>query len=134
MAPAQGDRRGTARTACEPLRVRLNVYREGTLVDLSQGGALVHLRSEPPSVSAQVTLAIEWTERTLHLPARIVRSIARDAPTESAAPRQPEYEVALEFLKVGTDDASTLARLINAQAGRVQRVNDVDTTRMKRPE
>lgn len=83
---------------------------------------------------AQVTLAIEWTEQTLHLPARVVRSIARDAPSESAAPRQTEYEVALEFLKLGTDEASTLARLIAAQAGRTHAVNDVETIRMKRSE
>lgn len=123
VASAESDRRRTGRTACEPIRVRVNVYRHGTLVDLSQGGALVHLQSEPPPVAAQVTLAIEWTQRTLYLPARVVRSIPRGAESGSA-PGHTEYEVALEFLTLGANDATSLEGLIKSQ---------VDTTRMKRP-
>jgi len=121
------DRRRARRTRCEPLRVRLNVYREGTLVDLSQGGALVHLRSEPPAVSAQVTLAIEWHERTLHLPARVVRLAARGGADAGKDPSQREHEVALEFLPPGADAASDLARLVAEQRRRTGGVGDVDS-------
>jgi len=130
VAPAQPDRRRTERTVCEPLRVRLNVYREGTLIDLSQGGALVNLQSEPPPIGTQVTLAIEWSERTLHLPARMVRSIARGVQNGSAAQGQTEYQVALEFLTPGADAASDLARLIAVQTRRARAVDDDDATKV----
>jgi len=130
VAPAQPDRRRTERTVCEPLRVRLNVYREGTLLDLSQGGALVLLHSEPPAVGAQVTLAIESNERTLHLPARVVRSIARGVQNESAPQGQTKYQVALAFLTPAADAASDLARLVAVQTRRARAVDDDDATKL----
>jgi c-di-GMP-binding flagellar brake protein YcgR len=130
--PPEADRRRTERIPCEPLRVRVNVRREGILVDLSQGGALVQLPTAPPPEHAQVTLAIALKDRTLHFSARVVRSIPHRVQGESTTPERTEYRLALEFLELRADTAAALRQIIQAQRGRASQESDTPTTRHPR--
>lgn len=99
------ERRRAPRLPCA-LRVRVNVTREGVLVDLSEGGALLRL-PRPQQPDGQITLTIEDRE-PVHLAARVVRC-APAAETELAA--RKEYHVAVQFLNVGGDAAAAVRRI-----------------------
>jgi c-di-GMP-binding flagellar brake protein YcgR len=92
------------------LRVRVNVTREGILVDLSEGGALL-LLSRPQNPDAQITLTIEDRE-PVHLAARVVRCTPAAVETESATLARKEYHVAVQFLNVGRDAAEAVRRIV----------------------
>lgn len=92
------------------LRVRVNVTREGILVDLSEGGALL-LLSRPQDPDKQITLTIEDTE-PVHLAARVVRCTPASVETESATLARKEYHVAVEFLDVGRDAAEAVRKIV----------------------
>ena len=73
--PAQADRRQAKRVRPGPLKVRLHRLCQGTLIDISEAGALVWLPIEQVP-DKQVTLQVEWKGETVHLPARIVRVVS----------------------------------------------------------
>ncbi len=95
------------------LRVRINVTCAGVLVELNEHDAVVHLR-RPQAYDRQTTLTIEGAGgKTLHIPARIVRT---EAGTTSAAAAS-EHQVTLEFLALPRHTAAELRRLVaDAQA------------------
>jgi c-di-GMP-binding flagellar brake protein YcgR len=92
------------------LRVRVNVTREGILVDLSEGGALI-LLSRPQDPGKQLTLTIEDHE-PVHLAARVVRCTPASVETESATLVRKEYHVAVQFIDVGTEAAEAVRRIV----------------------
>ena len=92
------------------LRVRVDVTREGILVDLSEGGALL-LLSRPQDAEKQITLMIEGRE-PIHLAARVVRCTPASVETESATMARKEYHVAVQFLNVGPDVAQAVRRIV----------------------
>jgi hypothetical protein len=92
------------------LRVRVDVTREGILVDLSEGGALL-LLSRPQNPDKQITLMIEDHEPVL-LAARVVRCTPASVETESATLARKEYHVAVQFLNVGRDAAAAVRRIV----------------------
>jgi hypothetical protein len=114
VALAGRNHRRTERVPVEGLRVRIDASREGVLVDLSESGALVQLETEPPSPQTQVTLAIEWSETTLHLPARIVRSAPHHVQDVSPSLEQTVYRVGMEFLGIGPDSVAALREIIQS--------------------
>ena len=107
--PAAHERRRAERLRYA-LRVRVNVTREGILVDLSEGGALL-LLSRPQDPEKQITLTIE-DEEPVHLAARVVRCTPASIETESATLRRKEYHVAVQFLDVGRDAAAAVRRIV----------------------
>ena len=94
------------------MRVRVNVTREGILVDLSSGGALL-LLSRPQAPDTQITLTIEDRE-PVHLAARVVRCTPASVETESATLARKEYHVAVQFLDVGRDAAASVRRIVES--------------------
>ncbi len=100
---------GNATSRIEQLRVRLNVTCEGFLIALSEAGALVQL-PRPPLPDRQTTLAIEDDGGdTLHLPARIVRSVPHAQHTLA---RTVHY-VAVEFLELPRATAAAVRGIID---------------------
>jgi hypothetical protein len=95
--PPERERRRNTRTPFDPLLVRLGKDRSGICVDLSAGGALVQLPTEPPK-DGQFTLRLEWKDTTVALQARVLRSVQRCVRLESATLARTEYYVALEFV------------------------------------
>ena len=73
-------------------RIRVNVTCEGTLVVLTGSGAIVQVPRAPRQ--SQATLAIEQSEGTQYLAARVVSAVPH-----IAGPERMEYRVALEFLR-----------------------------------
>lgn len=90
--------------------MRVNVTREGILVDLSEGGALL-LLSRPQDPDTQIALMIEDRE-PVHLAARVVRCTPAAVETESATLARKEYHVAVQFLNVGADAAAAVSRIV----------------------
>ncbi len=92
----------------EPHRVRVNVTCEGILLALSERGAVVRLpKAHAPE--RQTTLAIEREGgATLHLAARIVRSVPRG---HLASP--PAHDIAMEFLDLPRESAAAVRRIID---------------------
>ena len=111
VVPPERDRRRTERVQFEALYVRLAGTRQGILVDLSEGGALVQLSVAPPR-DKQFTLEIDWKDRTVQLQARVVRSVPRQVQTESATLARTEYYVALEFVELRAENAAAIRQII----------------------
>jgi hypothetical protein len=89
--------------------VRVNVTCEGILLALSERGALVQL-PRPQLPDRQTTLAIEDDGGdTLHLPARIVRSV----PHAQHTPTRTVHYVAVEFLELPRGTAAAVRRILD---------------------
>jgi hypothetical protein len=98
----------------EPLRVRVYGTREGILMDLSEGGALVQFPAALPR-DKEITLNIEWKTRTLELQTRVVRCTQRRVELESAMLARMEYHVALEFGRLPPDTATAIRQILAGQ-------------------
>ena len=108
---SEWDRRRAVRIPFEPLRVRLDGTREGILVDLSLGGALLQLPFAPP-LDRQFMVHIERKHATVTVQARVVRSVKRSVRSESATLARMEYCVALEFLDPPDETSGAIQRII----------------------
>jgi hypothetical protein len=92
------------------LRIRLQ-RSEGTLIDISQLGALVRLPiAHTPD--KHVTLHLEWNDETVQFRARIVRSTPHRVKLPTAVLARTEHHVGLEFRDLSQDSAAALRRLI----------------------
>jgi c-di-GMP-binding flagellar brake protein YcgR len=109
--PHPDERRKAARARFEPLRVRLTGSREGILMDLSEGGALLVMATAPPRDN-RCTITIEWRNTAVMLAARVVRSEQRQIRLEAATLARKDYNVALEFVDMTPDTASMIRRII----------------------
>ena len=108
---AEADRRRTERVDFEPLRVRVHGTREGILVDLSEGGALVQFPTALP-LDKDITLQIDWKERTLQVQARVLRCTQHRVELESATLARMEYHVALEFRGLRPETAAGVREIL----------------------
>lgn len=88
-------------------RIRVNITCEGTLLTLSESGAVVELPSPQPP-NRQTTLTIDANGETLYLPARILSSIPQSVPGHEAG-----HCVALEFLALSHDTAAAVCQLLS---------------------
>jgi hypothetical protein len=111
QGPRSSERRKAERVPFEPLRVRLDKSREGILIDLSEGGALLVMSMSPPRDN-RFTLTIEWKDRRIEVSARVVRSEQRQVQLASATLQRKDYNVALEFLDMTPDTAAAIRRMI----------------------
>jgi c-di-GMP-binding flagellar brake protein YcgR len=110
VVPPERDRRKAERVSFEPLHIRMDGTRDGIVVDLSEGGALLQTSVAPPK-GAQFPIEIEWKNTKVPLQARVVRSVQRQVQLESATLKRTEYYVALEFVDM-TPAQSAAVRLI----------------------
>jgi len=110
------ERRRTARVRLT-LPVRVNVTNKGTLVDVSEGGALV-LVGRSYDVGKQIPVAIEAATGTVHLAARVVRCVTRTARPQHAGLGETSYFIAVEFLALPPGAAEALRQLIGNDEGR----------------
>lgn len=108
--PPERDRRKAERVSFEPLRIRLDGSRDGIVVDLSEGGALLQTSGVLPQ-DRQFPVEIEWKNTKVPLQARVVRSVQRQVQLESATLKRTEYYVALEFVDM-TQKQSGAVKLI----------------------
>jgi PilZ domain-containing protein len=108
--PPEHDRRKAKRVSFEPLRIRLDGTRDGIVVDLSEGGALLQMAIAPPQ-DRQIPVEIEWKNTKVSLQARVVRSVQRPVQLEFATLTRTEYHVALEFVEM-TRKQSDAVKLI----------------------
>jgi len=113
LVPPERDRRKVERVSFEPLRIRLDRTREGILVDLSEGGALLQL-SFKPAQDRQIPVEIEWKNTKVALQARVVRSVQRPVQLESATLKRTEYSVALEFVDMTREQFAAVKRIIQS--------------------
>lgn len=109
--PLDSERRRAERVYFEPLRVRVHGTREGILVDLSEGGALVLFPAELP-VDREVPLQIDWKDRTVHVQARVKRCLAHPVRLATATLARTQYDVAVEFVDVPPDAAATIQQIL----------------------
>jgi c-di-GMP-binding flagellar brake protein YcgR len=111
QGPQSSERRKAERVPFEPLRVRLNGSREGILIDLSEGGALLVMSMSPPRDN-KFNLTIEWKDTHVKVTARVVRSEQRQVQLESATLKRKDYNVALEFLDMTPATTAAIQRII----------------------
>jgi len=111
--PSDSERRRAERVYFEPLRVRVLGTREGILVDLSEGGALVLFPTELP-VDRELRLQIDWKDRTLHVQARVRRCIAHPVRLAAATLARTQYDVAVEFVDLPPDTAATIREILQS--------------------
>jgi hypothetical protein len=96
-----------------PLRVLLHRHCEGTLVDISESGALMKLPTAlPPDKS--VTLHIDWGEAMVPVRARVVRSVPQPLHLEGATLARSEHHIAVEFGDLSEEASATLRRIIES--------------------
>lgn len=105
------ERRQSARTSFEPMRVRVYGTREGILVDLSTGGALVLFPADLP-VGRDIELLIEWDRRVVKVPARVKRCLSHQVRLEAATLARTEYDVAVEFVDVPPEVAAAIQEIL----------------------
>lgn len=86
---------------------------EGTLIDISELGALVQLPSAQ-TPEKQITLSLEWKDEIVRLGARVVRSIPQRVQLRNAVLARSEYHVAIEFRDLVPDAATVLRRIIQS--------------------
>jgi len=109
--PADSERRRAERIYFEPLRVRVLGTREGILVDLSEGGALVLFPAEL-RVGHDVRLQIEWENRSLDVPGRVKRCVPQPVRLASATLKRIQYDVAVEFVDVPPETAASIRQIL----------------------
>lgn len=111
--PPEHNRRRTERVRLTwPMRV--NVTNKGTLIDLSEGGALL-LLGRSYDLGKQIPVAIEAGTGTVHLAARVVRCTPAAAHTQPSTVGETSYHVAVEFLALTPGAAEALRQLLGQQ-------------------
>jgi hypothetical protein len=109
-----GEHRRAKRVRPGPLRVRLHRTCEGILVDISESGALVQV---PLALSPdrQVTFNLEIGDTALQLRGRVVRSSPHKLQMAEATLARTEYQVAVEFSELPSDQVAALRRLLKSE-------------------
>ena len=113
VVPPERDRRKAERVSFEPLNIRLDGTRDGIVVDLSEGGALLQTSVAPPK-GAEFPVEIEWKNTKVPLQARVVRSVQRQVQLESATLKRTEYYVALEFVDMTRKQAAAVKLILQS--------------------
>lgn len=98
------DRRRAARVAPGPLPVVLEPDGYGTLINVSESGALVQVSTEA-AMDADVTLAVVWNNGTLRLFGRVMRCTAAPEPGGGSGSC---YYVAIAFRQLPAAAAEAL--------------------------
>lgn len=113
--PPDSERRRAERVYFEPLRVRVSGTREGILVDLSEGGALVLFPTELP-VDREIQLQIDWRDRTVQVQARVKRCLAHPVRLAAATLARTQYDVAVEFVDLPPESAAAIRQILQSNS------------------
>lgn len=108
----RAERRRVERIQPSPLRVRLHRSCVGTLVNLSELGALVRLPTAQ-RVEHSIALQLEWNDETVLLSGRVLRSTPHAMQTQDAVLARIEHKVALEFRDLSRDALVFVKRIID---------------------
>lgn len=110
--PHGRERRQAERVRPGPLRVRLHRLSAGTLIDVSELGALVWLPTAQ-TPDKPITLQLEWKDDTVLLRGRVVRSAPHRLQSRDAVLGRTEHQVAVEFRELSEEALATVKRIIN---------------------
>lgn len=87
--------------------IRLNITSRGMLIALTETGAVIRVAEQPRHGQTTLTIEVDGSH-TLHLPARVIRSV----PQSSGTIAQWEHHVAIEFLELPHRTSLALRHLI----------------------
>lgn len=108
LEPGKAKQRRAERLRPGPLRVDIEAGDSGTLVDLSEFGALLDLPT-PGVVSSVLTFDLHWDGIPVRLHGRVVRSTPNyDGPSRVAWMEPASHHVAVEFFDLAAQCAITL--------------------------
>ena len=114
--PEKPTQRRGQRVRPGPLRVDLHSGSSGTLIDLSESGALLELPAGQP-VGQRVSFDLHWDATTILMHGRIVRSTPRYEGSWRVEWMEPaSYHVAVEFFDVAGQCATTLRDILRTAA------------------
>lgn len=116
-APSGPERRRAERVRPGPLRVRLHRLSAGTLIDVSDLGALVLLPSAP-APDKPITLQLEWKDKTVLLRGRVVRSTPHRLQSRNAVLTRTEHQVAMEFRDLSPEALAAVKQIMEEHRGR----------------
>ena len=111
--PAQ---RRAERVRPGPLRIDVHQGPSGTLIDLSEYGALLELPAGQP-VGGRLTFDLHWDTTPILMHGRVVRSTPRYEGSWRVEWMEPDsYHVAVEFFDLAAQCATTLRELLRKAA------------------
>ena len=109
-------RRGAGRVRPGSLRIELWASGRGTVVNMSQSGALVNLPARH-KIGSEVALTLHWHRRTLELRGHVVRCEAHhEVGARWVWAEATSYHVAVRFATMPASSAQTLATLIGTMS------------------
>ena len=117
--PEQSPQRRGQRLRPGPLRVELQSGATGTLIDLSESGALLELPS-PERVGSRISFDLHWDGTPVPMHGRVVRSTPRYEGSWRVEWREPiHHHVAVEFFDLAAQCTTTLREVLR-KAGQSQ--------------
>jgi hypothetical protein len=117
--PEKSPQRRGRRVRPGPLRVELESGSSGTLIDLSESGALLELPA-PERVGSRISFDLHWDATPVAMLGRVVRSTPRYEGSWRVEWMEPiHYHVAVEFFDLAAQCTTTLRELLR-KAGEVQ--------------
>jgi hypothetical protein len=106
-------RRGAGRVRPRSLPIELLPSGRGTVVNMSQSGALVNMAARQ-TIGSEVAFILRWHRRNLELRGHVVRCEARQEDRARLVWAEPmSYYVAVRFANMPASSAQTLAMLIS---------------------
>ena len=102
------DRRRALRVVPGPLPIVLEPNGRGTLVNVSETGALVQVGTQIVE-DADVRLDLVWNNEPLRLTGRVIRCFRAESADTAT---EPCFEVAIGFRELPNDAAETLATIV----------------------
>ena len=110
--PEKPTQRRAHRVRPGPLRVDIQAGPSGTLVDLSEYGALLEL-PEPQAVGGSISFDLHWDGTPILMHGRIVRSSPRYEGSWRVEWMEPvSHQVAVEFFDLAAQCTTTLRELL----------------------
>jgi hypothetical protein len=107
-----------------PLRAEIHGGASGTLVDLSEYGALLELPG-PERVGSRLSFDLHWDDAPLVMHGRVVRSTPRYEGSWRVEWMEPlNYQVAVEFFDIAAQSTTTLRELLR-KAGEGQSTDPI---------
>jgi hypothetical protein len=110
-------RRVAGRVRPRPISVELSNIGRGTLINISESGALVDI-SDPQNVGREVAFSLEWDRLRLDLRGSIVRcKLRQEGGGRLVWAEATSYEIAVRFAEMPASSAKILADVIGALSG-----------------
>ena len=125
--PDKPTQRRAERVRPGPLRVDIQSGPSGTLIDLSEFGALLELPA-PQTVGGSISFDLHWDGTPILMHGRVVRSTPRYEGSWRVEWMEPDnHHVAVEFFYLAAQCTTTLREILR-KAGETPSASDSDTT------